>query len=164
MPFLSPNQQHQSTEGSTGPLQMEKGDKGSTLTRMGVSGWMFLLVPAYMGCPGQTAVKWLLLLLLQPFDRFWWNLARWCILAPYSGKTIKISNFLKFKMAAAAILKITKIAISPQRFDRSLWNLVCWCKIGLLTAQNFKNPRWWTAAILRTVTSSYLSNLLTDFY
>jgi len=27
---------------------------------MGVSGWMFLLVPAYPGCPGQTAVKWLL--------------------------------------------------------------------------------------------------------
>jgi len=43
---------------------MEKGDKGSMLTRMGVSGWMFLLVPAYPGCPGQTAVKWLLLLLL----------------------------------------------------------------------------------------------------
>jgi len=31
--------------------------------RMGVSGWMFLLVPAYPGCPGQTAIKWLLLLL-----------------------------------------------------------------------------------------------------
>ena len=44
---------------------MEKGDKGSTLTRMGVSGWMFLLVPAYLGCPGQTAVKWLLLLLSE---------------------------------------------------------------------------------------------------
>ena len=42
---------------------MEKGDKGSTLTRMDVSGWMFLLVTAYSGCPGQTAVKWLLLLL-----------------------------------------------------------------------------------------------------
>jgi len=25
---------------------------------------MFLLVPAYPGCPGQTAVKWLLLLLV----------------------------------------------------------------------------------------------------
>ena len=25
---------------------------------------MFLLVPAYPGCPGQTAIKWLLLLLL----------------------------------------------------------------------------------------------------
>ena len=37
-------------------------------------------------------------------------------------------------MAAAAILKITKIAISPQRFDQSLRNLVRWCKMGLLTA------------------------------
>ena len=27
---------------------------------------MFLLVPAYPGCPGQTAVKWLLLLLCRP--------------------------------------------------------------------------------------------------
>ena len=27
--------------------------------------WMILLVPAYPGCPGQTAVKWLLLLLLD---------------------------------------------------------------------------------------------------
>jgi len=43
---------------------MEKGDKGSTLTRMGVSGCMFLLVPAYPGRPGQTAVKWLLLLVV----------------------------------------------------------------------------------------------------
>ena len=43
---------------------MEKDDKGSTMIRMGVSGWMFLLVPAYPGCPGQTTVKWLLLLLL----------------------------------------------------------------------------------------------------
>ena len=41
---------------------MEKRDKGSTLTRMGVSGRMFLLVLAYPGCLGQTAVKWLLLL------------------------------------------------------------------------------------------------------
>ena len=46
---------------------MEKGDKGSTLTRIGVSGCMFLLVPAYPGCPGQMAVKWLLLLLLLLF-------------------------------------------------------------------------------------------------
>ena len=44
---------------------MEKGDKGSMLTRMGVSRWMFLLVPSYPGCPGQTAVKWLLLLLYR---------------------------------------------------------------------------------------------------
>jgi len=41
-------------------------------------------------------------------------------------------------MAAAAMLKITKIAIYPQRFDRSLRNLVCWCKMGLLTAPTVK--------------------------
>jgi len=43
---------------------MEKGDKGSTMIRMGVSGCMFLLVLAYPGCPGSKAVKRLLLLLL----------------------------------------------------------------------------------------------------
>ena len=41
-------------------------------------------------------------------------------------------------MAAAAIWKITKIAISPQRFDQSLRNLLCWCKMGLLTAPTVK--------------------------
>jgi len=41
---------------------MEKDDKGSTMIRMGVSGWMFLLVPAYPGCPGSKAVKRSLLL------------------------------------------------------------------------------------------------------
>jgi len=47
---------------------MEKDDKGSTMIRMGVSGWMFLLVPAFPGCPGSKAVKrsLLLLLLLSP--------------------------------------------------------------------------------------------------
>ena len=34
---------------------------------------------------------------LQPFDRFWWNLARWRTLVPYSGPTVKISNFWKSK-------------------------------------------------------------------
>ena len=76
---------------------------------------------------------------MQPFDRFWWNLARWRIFAPYSGSTLKILNFWMYKMAAAAILKITKIAKSPHRFDRSLRNFVRWCKIGLLTASTVKN-------------------------
>ena len=46
---------------------MEKDDKGSTMIRMGVSGWMFLLVPAYPGCPGSKAVKRSLLLLLLTY-------------------------------------------------------------------------------------------------
>ena len=36
---------------------MEEDDKGCPMIRMGVSGWMFLLVPAYPGGPGQKAVK-----------------------------------------------------------------------------------------------------------
>jgi len=44
-------------------------------------------------------------------------------------------------MAAAAMLKITKIAIYPQRFDRSLQNLVRWCKMGLLTNSTVKKNR-----------------------
>ena len=36
---------------------MEEADKGCPMTRMGVSGWVFLQVPAYPGSPGPTAVK-----------------------------------------------------------------------------------------------------------
>jgi len=71
-------------------------------------------------------------------------------------------------MAAAAILKITKIAISLQQFDRSLRNLERLCKISLLTVLtvkklNFQNPRWRTAANMKTVKLPYLRNRLTDF-
>ena len=58
----------------------------------------------------------------------------WRIVAPYSERTVKISNFWKSKMAAATILKIIKIAIFPQQFDRSLRNSAHWCKMGLLTS------------------------------
>ena len=36
---------------------MKEVDKGCPMTRMGVSGWMFLLVPAYPGRPGPMAVR-----------------------------------------------------------------------------------------------------------
>ena len=36
---------------------MEEDDKGCPMIRMVVSGWVFLLVPAYPGCPGTKAVK-----------------------------------------------------------------------------------------------------------
>ena len=36
---------------------MEEDDKGCPMIRMGVSEWVFLLVPAYPGCPWQKAVK-----------------------------------------------------------------------------------------------------------
>jgi len=105
--------------------------------------------------------------------------------AHWSLQCTSHKNF-EFLMVAAAILKITKIAISLQRFDWSLWNLVRCCKTGLLTFQvvenfnftnprhlarlcnirsrpiklNFKNPRRRTAPILKTVKSPYLCNLI----
>jgi len=36
---------------------MEEVEKGCPMIRMGVSGRMFLLVPAYLGSPGKRAVK-----------------------------------------------------------------------------------------------------------
>ena len=36
---------------------MEEVDKGCSMIRMGVSGWVFLLVPAYLSSPGPKAVK-----------------------------------------------------------------------------------------------------------
>ena len=38
---------------------MEEVDKGCPMIMMGVSGWVFLLAPAYPGSPGSLAVKWL---------------------------------------------------------------------------------------------------------
>ena len=54
---------------------MEEDDKGCPIIRMGVSGWMFLLVPAYRGCPGPKAVKQLCVCVLQMWTKqmTWYN-------------------------------------------------------------------------------------------
>ena len=48
---------------------MEEDDKGCPMIRMGVSGWMFLLVPAYPGSPRQKAVKRLCVSVSQPKNK-----------------------------------------------------------------------------------------------
>jgi len=42
---------------------MQEADKGWLMIRIGVSRWMFLLVPAHLGSPRQRPIKQLLLLL-----------------------------------------------------------------------------------------------------
>jgi len=76
-------------------------------------------------------------------------------IGPYSGSTVKISNFWKVRWWWPPSWKSQK---SPQRFDRSLRNLVRWWKwvshpLQSLKYLNFTRPRWRTAAILKTVTS-----------
>jgi len=86
---------------------------------------------------------------LTDFDEIWHGAADW---PPIGDRPLKFPFFSKTKMAAAAMLKIRKIAISPQRFDRSLRNLASLCKMGLLAVLtvknlNFQNPKWLTAAM-----------------
>ena len=73
-------------------------------------------------------------------------------------------------MAAAAILKKSqKLRFSQLRFDLSLRNLIMLMQNGRLNLAdrlrilNFTNPRWRTAAILKTVKLPYLCNRFTDF-
>jgi len=80
---------------------------------------------------------------LTDFDEIWHGDADW---PNTGGQTVKISYFLKTKMAVAAvvILKISTITISPQKFDLSLRNLARLCNIGLLTVlvvKKFEFPK-----------------------
>ena len=52
---------------------------------------------------------------LTDFDEIWHDDVYWLSTAE---RPLKFRFLNKFKMTAAAIWKITKIAISPQRFDR----------------------------------------------
>jgi len=102
---------------------------------------------------------------LTYFDEILYNDAYWTLTSDLS---LKFRIFENSRWRRPPSWEITQISTSPQRCDRSLRNLVRWCKVAPLTAPtvkklNFKNPRWRTAAILKTVKSPYLCNLLTDF-
>ena len=82
---------------------MEKGDKGSTLTRMCVSWWMFLLVPAYLGCPGQTAVKCCCCCCCCVFNQNWCSvLWHWCASAARNVQLPTETSVVFHCLAAAA--------------------------------------------------------------
>jgi len=80
-------------------------------------------------------------------DRFWWNLARWCILALWILRVNKIWEFLKLKMAAASILKNKKLRYLKNRltnFDK-ICNVDTSRPSGLhlsIKIENYNNPRW----------------------
>jgi len=58
------------------------------------------------------------IVIFQPrFERFRQNLVRWCSSTLLSIPTVKNFKFQKSKMAAAAMLKNRKIAISQPRFN-----------------------------------------------
>jgi len=79
---------------------------------------------------------------LQPIDRFWRNLECWCVSTLSALIDNKISLFQKYKMAVTAILKIRKIAITPQQDDR-FWRYLA---------------RWWVRAF-QTLSANEISHL-----
>ena len=104
---------------------------------------------------------------LTDFHEIWHDEAYWPRTAE---RPLKFRIFENSRWRQPPSGKSQKIVISPQRFDRFLLNLVRWCKMGLLTAPAVKKIRisqiqdGGRPPFLRTVTSSYLSKLLTDFY
>jgi len=60
-------------------------------------------------------------------DRFWQNLACWCVSTLSTRVANKILRFQKSKTAAVVILKIRKIATSPQWNDQFSRNLAKRC-------------------------------------
>ena len=78
-------------------------------------------------------------------------------------------QFLKFKMAAAAIWKFAFLAITHRPIVRFRPNVVCGsrtaCRQGhMIKTASFQNPRWRTAAILKIVNLPYPSENIVGFW
>jgi len=77
---------------------------------------MFLLVPAYPGCPGQTAVKWLLLLLYCTFTYLFIYL--YIYLFMYVGHLNEIGTNSKYR---GPVMAITQPITSVSGKDRLVY-------------------------------------------
>jgi len=101
---------------------------------------------------------------LTNLEEIWHDGACW----PHTADWLLKCPVLKIQAGGSPVLKITKVVISQQRFDISSRISVWWSKmvswlLWPLKNFNFKIPRRWTAAILKTIKSPYLGNLLADF-
>jgi len=108
-----------------------------------------LKIPKICNISAMAAIlkNWKILISSQPLDRFWRNLARWCVSTLWTPSANKILQIQQSKMTTAAILKNRKILISSQPIDRFWRNLTCsWVSILCTRLANkigdFKNERW----------------------
>jgi len=122
---------------------MEEGDKGCPMIRMGVRGWMFLLVPAYPGCPGQKAVKRLCVCV--------------CVYFPFSNFISFLIDGFLMKFGAFVVMKqgepirfsectyfgycgYVSLAVSPLFRN---WSAFCRCGGQKLSVLFFETPCNW---------------------
>ena len=150
---------------------------------------MFLLVPAYPGCPGSKAVKRSLLFCCCccPLPILGVKSAK----KPYFGREQAFSSrtdkILKVSYYRNHCIDLSQFCLTIDTSKQSVW-VVPTCAQQIqdgsftdlyeiwygdavwvsqlfrqFTSLNFKNPRWLTAAILKTVKLPYLCSCLTDF-
>ena len=90
--------------------------------------------------------NWKIVISQPRFNRFWPNLARWSISNILTVLTVKNLKLSKSKMAAAAIFKIRKIAISRPRFKMAVVAILKNLKTAISQPQLgrfWRNLAWW---------------------
>ena len=117
----------------------------------GTGSWNFQLLKIQ---DGGRPPSWKIAISQPGFERFQQNLACRRRSTLLSVRTVKNVIFPKSKMAAAAILKNRKSAISPERFNVCSRNLAYDAQCASepdrkLKFPTFENARWRTAAILK---------------
>jgi len=95
---------------------MEEDDKVCPMIRMGVSGWVFLLVPAYPGCPGPMTVKRLCVCLLVRIICIYLKMFLLLVYSRELFKTYKW-NWLWFFLFLKCKTSVIAVGYS--------WNIVC---------------------------------------
>ena len=117
---------------------------------MGVSGWMFLLVPAYPGCPGSKAVKRSLLLLLLLYSTWHQGIAQFHMLHMFNPHPL--SNFWG-KDAAHCSSRPQKTVDIKQYVTMHLY--LDAKKYNVVKCRDWKR-NCWPAAAIRSVSSDQL--------
>ena len=144
---------------------MEEDDKGCPMIRMGVSGWVFLLVPAYPGCPGPKAVK------------------RLCACVLHRNDSIRCGLLLHIQHGLSACLLVTAKPIemlfgcrlvrpkepSPYLFCVWLWQwmqihenkTLLWLKISIKPSNKGKN---FDSVLVKIIHNDSINGIRLDHY
>ena len=119
------------------------------MIRMGVSEWMFLLVPAYLGSPGQPAVKRLcvcVLYLAEVGVKHMWTSSnvppyvvhsRLSVCVPVLHFIMKLVNYFVVSDRNSCGWRWLKMLTSSDAKFRCMWYMVVWSVLLMFMSQFF---------------------------
>ena len=98
---------------------------------------------------------------LQPFDRFWWNLARWCTLFLTADRPLKF-QFLKIQDLECIPHASTPTSIIPTKFEV---DITIHCRVmAFLSAHTSRDLDLWPFDLEQlTCMAGHVTNLATKF-